>query len=405
MEKAWAKRLWPKVSGYCFAVSGVAAVTVALAPFHERLSSTTVALALLLIVLFAATGWGSRPASVAALLGVVCFNFFFLPPLHTFHIDNPQNWVALAAFLITAIVAGELSSRAKRRAEEAEEGRREIERLYNEFRAAAERARQAEIFEQSERLKSALLDAVTHDLRTPLTSIKAAVTTLLDEGGAGEQVKLDDETRREFFEVINEEADRLNHFVENMVELARIEAGAVSLRRRWISVEEIVAMARARAESLTRGHRFEVEIEDEAPVARLDASLIAEVLYSLIDNAAKYSPSGSLIKISARRAEGEMVLIAVEDEGRGIPAHLRERVFDKFFRATSEGAASLGRPRGLGMGLAIARGIVEAHGGRIWVESGARGAGARIAFTVPVGDEEIDKEVKQDEPIAANFGR
>jgi two-component system, OmpR family, sensor histidine kinase KdpD len=100
-----------------------------------------------------------------------------------------------------------------------------------------------------------------------------------------------------------------------------------------------------------------------------------------------------------------MVLIAVEDEGRGIPAHLRERVFDKFFRATSDGAASLERPRGLGMGLAIARGIIEAHGGRIWVESGAGGVGARVAFTIPIGDEEIDKGLKHDEPITANFGR
>jgi K+-sensing histidine kinase KdpD len=379
-----------KAGGYIFAMCGVAAVTGALAPFNDHLSSTTVALALLLIVLFAAAGWGSRPAILAALLGVACFNFFFLPPFYTFTIADPQNWVALAAFLIIALVAGELSARAKRRAEEALAGRREIERLYNEYRAAAERARQAEVLEQSERLKSALLDAVTHDLRTPLTSVKAAVTTLLDES----EVTLDDETRREFLEIINEEADRLNHFVENMVELARIEAGAVSLSRRWSSVEEIVTMARARAEALTRGHQIEVEFESELPAVRIDASLIAEVLYSLIDNAAKYSPAGSGIKISARRADGEMILIAVEDEGRGIPPKLRERVFDKFFRATSEGAANLGRPKGLGMGLAIARGIVEAHGGRIWVESGANGFGARVAFTIPVGDEEneeIDK--------------
>jgi two-component system sensor histidine kinase KdpD len=401
MKKGWAPKLWLKVGGYVFAVCGVAAVTAALGPFHVRVSSTTVALALLLVVLFAATGWGSRPALLAALLGVVCFNFFFLPPVYTYTIADPQNWMALAAFLITALVVGELSAQAKRRAEEAEAGRREFERLYNEYRVAADRARQAEVFEQSERLKSALLDAVTHDLRTPLTSIKAAVTTLLDEA----EITLDDEARREFFEVINEEADRLNRFVENMVELARIEAGAISLRRRWSSVEEIVAMARARAETLTRDHRIEVELELEAPVARVDASLIAEVLYSLIDNAAKYSPAGSQIKISARRAENEMIMIAVEDEGRGIPAELRERVFDKFFRATAEGAASLGRPRGLGMGLAIARGIVEAHGGRIRVESGEGGVGARFVFTVPVGDEEIDEALKHDEPITANFGR
>jgi two-component system sensor histidine kinase KdpD len=258
MKRGWAKIFGPRVSGYLFAVIGIAAVTAVLAPFHEQLSSTTVALALLLIVLLAATGWGSRPAILASLLGVVCFNFFFLPPVHTFTIADTQNWVALAAFLITALVAGELSSRAKRRAEEAEAGRLEIERLYNEYRVAAERARQAEVFEQSERLKSALLDAVTHDLRTPLTSIKAAVTTLLDEAGADRQVILDDEARQDFLEIINEEADRLNHFVENMVELARIEAGAITPRRRWSSVEEIVAMARARAEALTRGRRLEV---------------------------------------------------------------------------------------------------------------------------------------------------
>jgi two-component system sensor histidine kinase KdpD len=403
MKQGWGPSLWKRIGGYVFAVSGVAAVVGALVPFNDSLSPTTAALAFLLIVLFAATGWGSRPAVLAAALGLTCLNFFFLPPLHTFTITDPQNWVALAAFLITALVAGELSARVKRRAEEAEAGKREIERLYNEYRAAAERARQAEVFEQSERLKSALLDAVTHDLRTPLTSVKAAVTTLLDDA----EVTLDDEARREFLEVINEEADRLNHFVENMVELARIEAGAINLRRRWSSVDEIVAMARVRAEALTRDHRLESEIESELPVARFDASLIAEVLYSLIDNAAKYSPAGSRIKIFARRAGNEMIMIAVEDEGRGIPAELRERVFDKFFRATTQGAASLGRPKGLGMGLAIARGIAEAHGGRIWVESGEGGLGARIVFTIPVGDDEIDEgqsDWKRDESIKTNSG-
>jgi two-component system sensor histidine kinase KdpD len=407
MKKGWAKSFRSRAGGYAFAVCGVAVVTAALAPFHDDVSSTTVALALLLIVVFAATGWGSRPAILAALLGVVCFNFFFIAPVHTFNIADPQNWIALAAFLITALTVGELSAWARRRAAESEAGRREIERLYYEYRVASERARQAEVLEQSERLKSALLDAVTHDLRTPLTSIKAAVTTLMDEADASAQVTLDDEARRELFEVINEEADRLNHFVKNLVELARIEAGAVRLRRRWSSVEEIVAMARVRAEVLTRGHRLEVEIESELPVVRVDPSLIAEVLYSLIDNAAKYSPAGSRIKISARRADNEMIRIAVEDEGRGIPAEMRELVFNKFFRASGEEAASGGAPKGLGMGLAIARGIVEAHGGRIWVESGAGGVGARVVFTAPVGDDEIDEGEsawEHDESITTNSG-
>jgi two-component system sensor histidine kinase KdpD len=348
-----------------------------------------VALTFLLVVLFAAMGWGSRPASIAAILGVLCFNYFFLPPVYTLTIADPQNWVALFAFLVTAITVGQLSARAKRRAEEAEAGKRQIERLYHEYQFAAERAKQAEVFERGERLKSALLDAVTHDLRTPLTSIKASVTTLLAEAGVDEPVALDQESRHEFLEVIDEETDRLNRFVENLVELARIEAGAMQLRRRWSSIEEIAAMAQDRARALTGEHRFEIGIERELPAAHIDAELIAEILYSLIDNAVKYSPSGSRIKIIAERAEDEAIRIAVEDEGRGVPHKLRERVFDKFFRATNEGATSAGQTVGIGMGLAIARGIVEAHGGRIWIESGANGKGARIVFTLPIGDEDL----------------
>lgn len=392
MNTRWDKLFLRAGNGYLFAVSGVAVVTAALAPFHSRFSSTTVALALLLIVLFAATGWGSRPASLAAILGGVCFNFFFLPPVHTFVIAAPQNWTALAAFLITAVTAGQLSARAKRRAEEAEAGKREIERLYREYKIASEAARQAEVFRQSEQLKSALLDAVTHDLRTPLTSIKASATTLLAEAQAEENsddpVRLDAEGRMELLEVINEETDRLNRFVENMVELARLEAGELRLRRRWGSVEEIVALARDRASELTAKHPIEVAIETELPSARVDANLLAEVLYSLIDNAAKYSQAGSPIKITARRDKDEMILLAVEDQGRGIPEEMRVRVFDKFFRVSNDGANPLGGASGLGMGLAIARGIVEAHGGRIWIESGENNRGTRMKLLIPIGDEE-----------------
>jgi K+-sensing histidine kinase KdpD len=403
MRSTWAKGVGRNVNGYLFAVGGIAVVTAALGHFHREISSTTVALAFLLIVLFSATGWGIRPAMVASFLAVLCFNYFFLPPVYTWTITDPQNWVALAAFLITAITAGSLSARAKRRAEEAEARRREIERLYQGYRTAEERAKQAEVFEQSERLKSALLDAVTHDLRTPLTSIKASVTTLLAEVESNEPVALDQESRHEFLVVINEETDRLNRFVENLVELASIEAGAMHLRRRWVSVDEIITMARERARSLTKDHIFLLEIEHELPVARVDAALIAEVLYSLIDNATKYSPAGTPIRIIAERAQNEMIQFIIEDEGRGIAPELRARVFDKFFRATNEGASSLGRPKGLGMGLAIARGIVEAHGGRIWVESGKNGLGTRVAFVVPIGDEEPAKSDEISKSLSGNL--
>src|SRR5437868_6600140 len=260
---------------YIWSVTGIAVVTAALAPFHERINSTTVALALLLVVLFVATLWGSRPALLASVLGMLSFNFFFLPPVHTFTIAAPENWVALVAFFITAITAGQLSARARRRAEEAEAGRREIERLYAELRAAFERASQAEALRQSERLKSALLDAVTHDLRTPLTSIKASVTTLLDEHSAREaDTALDAEGQTELLEVINEESDRLNHFIEGLVELARIEAGEMKLRRHWGAVDDMIAAALKRAEKLAARHQVETRVERELPSARVDAHAV-----------------------------------------------------------------------------------------------------------------------------------
>ena len=378
--------------GYGAAVSGILAVTGALKLFGERINSTTVALALLLVVLFVAMGWGSRPAVVASLLGVVCFNFFYLPPVGTLTISDPDNWIALFAFLVTAFTVGQLSARAKRRAEEADAGRREIERLYTELQEAFEQSSRAKALKQSERLKTALLDAVTHDLRTPLTSIKASVTTLLDElrteaTGDGPAM-LDREGRQEMLEVIDEEADRLNRFVEGMVELARIEAGEMRLRRRWGSIEEIVATTLERAAPLTREHELEVSLEDELPVVRVDARAVAEVVYTLVDNAVKYSPKGTTVRVAARRGAGDTVLLAVEDEGQGIPAHLRERVFDKFFRAMRDGDARTLRPAGTGMGLSIAQGIVEAHGGRIKVEDGAGLRGCRVVVVLPIGEQE-----------------
>jgi K+-sensing histidine kinase KdpD len=389
----WWRRLERSPAGYLLAAAVVAALTAALKLLGGQANSTTVALALLLAVLFIAARMESGPALVASVLAMLCFNFFFLPPFGTLHVAAPENWVALAAFLVTAVVAGQLSTRARRRAEEAEAGRFEIKRLYEELRAAFERASHAEALRRSERLKSALLDAVTHDIRTPLTSIKASVTTLLEElrgrAQGGQAAALDAESRREMLEVIDEESDRLNRFVEGLIELARIEAGELRLRLRWGAVDEVVAAALARAAPLTKNHPVSVEIEEDLPVARVDARAVAEVIYALVDNAAKYSPPGTAIRVSAARAGGDAILIAVEDEGEGIAPEMRERVFDKFFRATRDGDAGGSRPAGTGMGLAIARGIVEAHGGAIRAEGRAGGAaGARFVFTLPIGDEE-----------------
>lgn len=387
-------------TGYLVAVTGIAVVTGALKLFGEHINSTTVALGLLLVVLFVATGWGSRPAVWASLLGVVCFNFFYLPPVGRLTIDDPDNWIALSAFLVTAVTAGQLSARAKRRAEEADAGRREIERLYKELQDAFEHASQAKALEQSERLKSALLDAVTHDLQTPLTSVKASVTTLLDDPPSKiddeESGTLDAEGRREMLEVINEETDRLNRFIEGLMELARIEAGEMHLRRRWGSIEEIIRTALERAAPLARDHKIQVQIDDELPTVRVDDRAVAEVIYTLVDNATKYSPVGSNINVRANSTNDQTVQLIVEDEGPGVPLELRERVFDKFFRAMRDGDSSTNQPSGTGMGLAIAKGIVEAHGGRIWIEDKPSEGGSRVVVKLPIGDEgETDIEGSQ----------
>jgi two-component system sensor histidine kinase KdpD len=381
-------------NGYVVAVLSVGLSTLVLKIIGSHVNAATVSLALLLNVLFIATRWGSLPALLASIVAMLCFNFFFLPPFGTFTIAATDNWIALLAFLITAVTAGQLSGRAKRRAEEAEVGRREIERLYAELRDAFQRASHAEALRQSEKLKSALLDAVTHDLRTPLTSIKASITTLLDEIRGGESpVALDRESRVEMMEVIDEESDRLSRFINGLIELARIEAGELQLRRRWGVVEEIISTALQRAEPITRNHRVDLQVEKELPAVRVDERAVSEVVYTLIDNAAKFSPKGSTIRLIARRAGEELIQMAVEDEGPGIANDLRERVFDKFFRATRDGDVTTRQPSGTGMGLAIAKGIVEAHEGRIWIESGEGGRGTRVVFTLPTGDEDVEAPV------------
>ena len=380
LRKSWA--------GYASAVISIALATILLKSFGEHINPTTVALAFLLIILFVATAWGSRPAIVASLVGIVLFNFFFLPPFRTFAIGDPHNWIAFVAFMITAITVGQLSARVKRRAEEAEAAKAEVERLYYELQDSFERSSQAKALKQSERLKSALLDAVTHDLRTPLTSIKASATTLLADLYAMErdnaEPELDNEGRKEMLQVIDEEVDRLDRFVEGLTRLARIQSGEMNLHLQWSAIDEIVAAALKRAEPRTRTHQMEVWIENELPAIKVDDHAISEAVYTLVDNAAKYSPPGSTIRISAMPRENECILLSVEDRGPGISVDVRERVFEKFFRAMRDGDVGDRKSSGSGMGLAIARGIVEAHHGRIWIEDADGHAGAKFVIELPI---------------------
>lgn len=344
-------------------LAAVALVTIAFAPFADTINHTTVALTYLLAVLFVATLFGSRLALAASVAAALCFNFFFLPPYYTFAVDQGENWVALGAFLITALVAGQLSSYARRRADESEARRQEIEKLYSELREAFAQASQAEALKQSEQMKSALLDAVTHDLRTPLTSIKAAATTLMETG-----IDLEDDSRRDLLAIIDEETDRLNNFIGGIVDLARIEAGKLELKRADVAVTEIVARAMERAGSRLSDREVVIDIPEDLPDARVDGHSAEEALYSLVENAVKYSREGSTIRVSAASSPDGNIEITVEDKGRGIAPADRERIFEKFVRISDSDIHSTAG--GLGLGLAIARGLAESQGGRIAVGDG-----------------------------------
>jgi two-component system sensor histidine kinase KdpD len=322
---------------FAASLAAVLLATVVLSRLGDRVNLITVALVLLLIVLAAATFFGRNPALLASFAAMLVFNYFFLPPVGTWHIAEPQNLIAWAAFTIAALLAGELSAYAGRRS-------REAERLYEALQATFDASTQAEALRQSDKLKSALLDAVTHDLRTPLTSIKAAVTTLLDSEGGHRTIELNSEGRTEFLSIIDEETDRLNGFIEGMVQLAKIEAGSATASESLSNVEEIITIALERAEPLLVNYQLTVNLQKELPLIRADARAMAEVVYNLVENAVKYSTPKTEIAITAA-CPGSSVIITVTDEGKGIPTEMRERVLEKFVRLDGEGT------QGLGLGL------------------------------------------------------
>jgi two-component system sensor histidine kinase KdpD len=298
------------------------------------------------------------------------FNFFFIGPYYSFLITRPEDVVGFLVFVTTAVLVGQLSSRLEKRVLLTEKQGRELVHVRGEFERAAAQAAEADALRKSEQLKAALLDAVTHDLRTPLTSIKAAISTIR----AG---SVTSEVQRELFEVIEQESDRLNHFIQGMMDLAKLQAGEITLASRNVAPEEMVEDALLRAEPLLEGHPVEVAIASGLPSPRVDPRLISQVIFTLLENAAKYSGPSAKITVSVRQKENN-IAFAVNDDGPGIPSDLRGRVFEKFFRA--------GFQPGFGMGLAIARGIVQAHGGRIWIEDGSDGKGTSVQFMVPLND-------------------
>ncbi len=350
---------------------------------------------LLLNIVIIARFRGMAAALFAGAVAAAAYSYYFLPPAG-FAIEQPDDWIAFITFIVTAVVAGELASRAERRAAEAQAGRGEIERLYQELQAAFDRASEAEAARRNEQLKAALLDALTHNLRTPLTAIKAGVTALL--GVWDRHTELSAEGRQELLHVIDEESDRLNRFIEGLSNEGHAATSPIHLRA--VQLSDVVGSALVRAENVTRDHQLEVDVSDRLPRVLVEQASIIEVIYMLLDNASKYSPVGTTITIGALVWGDRHVKLTVGDHGPGIAPEFRERVFERFFRIPSRESHDR-RRRGIGLGLPIARKLIETQAGQIWIEDSETGHGTSVAVTLPVALDAESAEPPQPASAAA----
>jgi two-component system sensor histidine kinase KdpD len=471
-------------TGYLIATLFVAGITL-VGYRWLHLNPTTVALAFVLSVLGISASWGLRQAIFMAVIAALAFDYFFLPPIGAFTIADPQNWIALVAFLVTAGAVSELSARARRGARAAVERRLELERLYAfsqlllssdnpaellnlipryivdsfgirsaaislssrsdvyrsgpaidgleshdlqlicvrgepridathqlalmplhmgmrvvgcmgvsgsvlsrqtleaigslvaiaiERAGAIERLSRAEASRESEQLRSVLLDSVTHEFRSPLTAIKASVTSLLGSSNHSP------EERQELLTIINEESDRLNRLIGEAAEMAQLDASKVEFRFTSAPIGPVVNEALDELKQLLVQHPVEVRIPTGLPNARMDPAHIKEVLVHLIENAAKYSPAGAPIRITAEAKDNEMLTINIADRGPGIDDFEQSLVFEKFYRGRNQRV----QVHGTGMGLAICKAIIEVHGGHLGLTS-QLGHGSVFYFSLPVG--------------------
>ena len=359
-----------------------------------------------IVVMVAALLWGLAWAVAASIASLLTFNFFILPPVHTLALEDAENWAALVVYLVTAVVTSELASRLRRRAAEAERREREaalladlaagllaredlddvasrieigedaagrrlgeaVESLHaiaRERERLEEEALEAEALRRNDLVKTAVIRSVSHDLRTPLATMHAAVDALGPEGPG-----LDADEQRELLATVRRELARLERYVENVLDLSRLEAGAATPSPALWTVDALTVQALA---GLPGAERVELELGDHLPPVQIDAAQIERALANMLENALRFSPADSTVSVRAE-SRGAEVIVRIEDSGPGRPAADASAIFEPFRRST--------RSRGAGLGLAIARGFVEANGGRVWVES-APGGGASFALTLP----------------------
>lgn len=315
-------------------------------------NAANVPLLYLLVVMGVAHWLGRAPAVLASLLAVLSFDWFFVEPRHTWNVTNPAEWLALGVFLLTAIVISQFSALIRQRAE-------------IEARAQA--------LTEADRLKTALLSMVSHDFRSPLTSIKTGVTALLQEGPAW-----DVESQRELLSGINQETDRLNRMVGNILALSRLEANAWQPQCEIVPLSELIGTA-LDGFSADDNQRIRIMMEDAPFEAYLDIVQIVQVLHNLLENALKYSPPHSAVVLRATQRE-QSLIIEVTDEGAGLAPGEEKLVFERFYRAPQWRESAL---PGTGIGLAVCSGLAQAHGGKLAAFNRAEG-GAMFQLSLPL---------------------
>jgi two-component system sensor histidine kinase KdpD len=339
------------MKGYAWAVVAALSCTGAGLAMRGRFDLVNIAMVYLLGVVLVALCFSRGPAVATAMLSVGAFDFLFVPPQGTFTVNDAQYLLTFAIMLAVGVVISRLTQNVRIR-----------ERAQAKLEAQAE----------TERVRSALLASISHDLRTPLAVMAGASSTLAERG---EQMSAGE--RRALAQSVFAQAREMSEQVAKVLQMTRLETGAIRLERDWGSIAEIAGAVLRRLRERLAGHRVIVELAEDLPLVRVDASLVEQALGNLVENAARHTPPGTLIRLRARRAGAELV-VSVEDFGPGLSDEELERVFAKFHRGAAEGAGG-----GMGLGLSICRAIVSLHGGRAWAER-IPGGGTAFRFSLPV---------------------
>lgn len=354
----------------------LAAATVTLRLLRPNLSIATAALVLVLPGVIAGLLGGRWPAAVVALMSALVFGVEFVKPYGQFKVRVAEDAVAVTVFLLVALTVGEITAREARRRWSAERRMTELEDLTRRLQAAEEQrvtlaveVERLAVMQQVDEQRAALLRSVSHDLRTPLATIRAVTTDLRGDS------PYDQPTRDELLDLVSDEAERLDRLVANLLNLSRIEASGLVPDRQAVDLPELVATTVDRLSRLLNGKRLEIDVPHTLPLVDADYTQLDQVLTNLLENAARHAVPRSTVRIGARTNGPEMVEIWVQDEGVGIPPSEWTRIFEPFRQGRGSGSS--------GIGLAICKAVVEAHGGTIAVGD-APGGGARFNFTVPV---------------------